>query len=65
MYVVLPMRHRVTLAAVLFLVSLVSGAWASTHVGDAYPTLCGVTAGSVAGVVLAGWLLRRGGSVAA
>jgi hypothetical protein len=65
MFLVLPLRHRVALAVVLFLVSFVGGAWASTHVGDPYPTAWGVAAGVLTGLGLAVWLLRRGGSVTA
>jgi hypothetical protein len=65
MFAVLPLRHRLALAVVLFLVSLVTGAWASARVGDPYPTAWGVAAGVLTGLGLAVWLLRRGGSVAA
>jgi hypothetical protein len=48
----LPLRHRAALAGVLFLIALVAGAWASTHVGDDNPTLWGVGLGSVLGAAL-------------
>ena len=64
MFAHLPLRHRVALAAVLFLVAFVAGSWASTLVGDDHPEVWGVAAGLIAGAVLAVLVLSRGRATA-
>lgn len=53
MIAALPLRHRTAVAVALYLVALVSGAWASTLVGDPDPTVWGVALGGLAGLALA------------
>ena len=53
MIAALPLRHRTAMAVGLYLVALVSGAWASTLIGDPDPTVWGVALGGFAGLALA------------
>ena len=64
MFAHLPRRHRLALAAVLFLVAFVAGSWASTLVGDDHPEVWGVAAGLLAGTALAVGVLSRGRAAA-
>jgi hypothetical protein len=57
MIVHLPLRHRAALAALLFLVAVVTGAWASTLVGDSSAARWGVVAGCVVGLAVAAAVL--------
>jgi hypothetical protein len=62
MKIELPMRHRLVMAGVLFLVALVAGTWGSTLVGDAQPEPWGVLLGATVGIGVAAGVLagRRG-----
>jgi hypothetical protein len=53
MKVDLPLRHRVALAVLLFLVALVAGTWVSTFIGERQPSAWGVAIGLFVGAVLA------------
>lgn len=54
----LPMRHRLVIAALLFLVALVAGTWGSTLVGDERPETWGVLLGAALGGAVAAGVLR-------
>ena len=64
MFAHLPRRHRLAMAAVLFLVAFIAGSWASTLVGDDHPEVWGVAFGLVAGTVLAVVVLSQGRATA-
>ncbi len=64
MFAHLPRRHRLALAAALFLVAFVAGSWVSTLVGDDHPEVWGVAAGLLAGTLLAVVVLSRGRAAA-
>lgn len=59
MRIELPKRHRLVLAALLFVVALVAGAWGSTFVGDEHPETWGVLLGVAVGLAVAVGVVRE------
>ena len=61
MKIELPMRHRMIMAGVLFLVALVAGTWGSTRIGDDAPETWGVVLGAAVGLAVAAAVLAGRG----